>query len=141
VIYVHLTKVGRVAQLRYFNPIGAHKSSLIGEDPKRISNNLLPYISQVAVGKLEKLKIHGGDCPTPDETGIRDYIHVVDLAQGHVKALERLQQLADDIATFWADPAKTKIQLGWKTQLEIKDMVADTWHWNWQNKNPNGYDS
>ena len=81
-----------VAQLRYFNPIGAHKSGLIGEDPKGIPNNLLPYISQVAVGALDKLKVFGGDYPTPDGTGIRDYIHVVDLAKGHVKALEKIQQ-------------------------------------------------
>jgi UDP-glucose 4-epimerase len=165
-----------IAQLRYFNPIGAHKSGLIGEDPKGIPNNLLPYISQVAVGKLETLKVYGGDYPTPDGTGIRDYIHVVDLAHGHVKALDKIQQLkgehiwnlgtgrghsvlevikafeeasnqpikysvearrAGDIAAFWADPAKTKSQLGWETQLELKDMVADTWHW--QSNNPNGY--
>lgn len=76
--------------LRYFNPIGAHPSGLIGEDPHGIPNNLLPFISQVAVGKLDKLTVFGNDYPAPDGTGIRDYIHVVDLAIGHVKALEKL---------------------------------------------------
>jgi UDP-glucose 4-epimerase len=74
--------------LRYFNPIGAHESGLIGEDPNGTPNNLLPYVSQVAVGKLEKLSIFGNDYPTPDGTGVRDYIHVVDLAKGHVAALK-----------------------------------------------------
>jgi len=72
-----------IALLRYFNPVGAHKSGLIGEDPNEIPNNLIPYISQVAVGKLEKLSVFGGDYDTPDGTGVRDYIHVVDLAKGH----------------------------------------------------------
>lgn len=77
-----------VILLRYFNPIGAHKSGLIGEDPKGIPNNLLPYVAQVAVGKLEKVHVYGNDYPTVDGTGVRDYIHVVDLALGHVKAIE-----------------------------------------------------
>jgi UDP-glucose 4-epimerase len=77
-----------IALLRYFNPIGAHKSGLIGEDPKGIPNNLMPYISQVAVGKLDKLHVFGDDYNTVDGTGVRDYIHVVDLAQGHVKAVD-----------------------------------------------------
>ena len=77
-----------IALLRYFNPIGAHKSGLIGEDPKGIPNNLMPYISQVAVGKLEKLHVFGDDYKTVDGTGVRDYIHVVDLANGHVKAID-----------------------------------------------------
>jgi len=79
-----------VALLRYFNPIGAHESGLIGEDPNGIPNNLVPYIAQVAVGKLEKLHVFGDDYPTPDGTGVRDYIHVVDLARGHVAALKKL---------------------------------------------------
>ena len=79
-----------VALLRYFNPIGAHESGLIGEDPNGIPNNLVPYIAQVAVGKLEKLHVFGDDYPTPDGTGVRDFIHVVDLAQGHVAALRKL---------------------------------------------------
>ncbi len=78
-----------VVLLRYFNPIGAHASGMIGEDPKGIPNNLLPYVSQVAVGRLEKLGVFGNDYPTPDGTGVRDYIHVVDLAKGHVKALQK----------------------------------------------------
>ena len=80
-----------VALLRYFNPIGAHESGLIGEDPKGIPNNLVPYIAQVAVGKRECLHVFGDDYPTPDGTGVRDYIHVVDLAVGHVRALEKMQ--------------------------------------------------
>ena len=81
-----------VALLRYFNPIGAHESGLIGEDPRGIPNNLVPYIAQVAVGKLEKLHVYGNDYPTHDGTGVRDYIHVVDLARGHVAALKKLAQ-------------------------------------------------
>lgn len=80
-----------VALLRYFNPIGAHESGLIGEDPNGIPNNLVPYIAQVAVGKLEKLHVYGNDYTTPDGTGVRDYIHVVDLAKGHVAALQKLE--------------------------------------------------
>jgi UDP-glucose 4-epimerase len=79
-----------VALLRYFNPVGAHSSGRIGEDPGGIPNNLLPYISQVAVGKLEQLSVFGNDYPTRDGTGVRDYIHVMDLAEGHVKALDKL---------------------------------------------------
>ena len=78
--------------LRYFNPIGAHKSGLIGEDPKGIPNNLTPYITQVAVGKLKEVGVFGNDYDTPDGTGVRDYIHVVDLAIGHVKALKKLEE-------------------------------------------------
>jgi UDP-glucose 4-epimerase len=77
----------RVALLRYFNPVGAHSSGLIGEDPSDIPNNLMPYIAQVAVGKLKELPVYGSDYPTPDGTGVRDYIHVVDLARGHLAAL------------------------------------------------------
>lgn len=80
-----------VVLLRYFNPIGAHKSGLIGEDPAGIPNNLLPYVAQVAVGRLEKLNVFGADYPTRDGTGVRDYIHVVDLAKGHLKAIEKLR--------------------------------------------------
>ncbi len=79
-----------VILLRYFNPIGAHKSGLIGEDPKGIPNNLLPYVAQVAIGKLPKINVFGNDYDTPDGTGVRDYIHVVDLAKGHVKAIQKL---------------------------------------------------
>jgi UDP-glucose 4-epimerase len=82
-----------IACLRYFNPIGAHESGLIGENPNGIPNNLLPYVSQVAVGRLAQLQVFGDDYQTPDGTGVRDYIHVVDLAQGHVKALEALSDI------------------------------------------------
>ncbi|MCM1082069.1 MAG: UDP-glucose 4-epimerase GalE [Clostridium sp.] len=81
-----------VILLRYFNPIGAHKSGMIGEDPKGIPNNLLPYVAQVAIGKLEQVGVFGNDYDTPDGTGVRDYIHVVDLARGHVKAIDKLKE-------------------------------------------------
>lgn len=81
-----------IALLRYFNPIGAHPSGLIGEDPNGIPNNLVPYITQVAVGKLERLNVFGNDYPTRDGTGVRDYIHVVDLAKGHLAALKKLSE-------------------------------------------------
>lgn len=82
----------RIGILRYFNPVGAHESGLIGEDPQGIPNNLMPFVAQVAVGRREQLKVWGNDYPTPDGTGVRDYIHVVDLALGHLKALERLNE-------------------------------------------------
>ncbi|RYZ87939.1 MAG: UDP-glucose 4-epimerase GalE, partial [Proteobacteria bacterium] len=80
-----------VVMLRYFNPVGAHPSGLIGESPRSVPNNLVPYIAQVAAGKLDELRIYGGDYPTPDGTGVRDYIHIVDLALGHLKALQILE--------------------------------------------------
>ena len=83
-----------VALLRYFNPVGAHESGLIGEDPRGIPNNLMPYVAQVAGGRRPHLNVFGGDYPTPDGTGVRDYIHVVDLARGHVAALSKFQQLS-----------------------------------------------
>jgi len=83
-----------VILLRYFNPIGAHKSGTIGENPNGIPNNLMPYITQVAVGKLAQLSVYGDDYDTPDGTGVRDYIHVVDLALGHVKALKKIREKA-----------------------------------------------
>ncbi len=83
-----------IALLRYFNPIGAHESGLIGEDPNDIPNNLMPYVAQVAAGKLDILSVFGNDYPTPDGTGVRDYIHVVDLARGHLKAVERVKNYA-----------------------------------------------
>jgi len=82
----------RVALLRYFNPVGAHRSGLIGEDPNGAPNNLMPYIAQVAVGKLKELRVFGSNYPTPDGTGVRDYIHVVDLARGHLTALDALRE-------------------------------------------------
>ncbi|MGN0363507.1 MAG: UDP-glucose 4-epimerase GalE [Bilifractor sp.] len=89
----------KIMLLRYFNPIGAHESGLIGEDPKGIPNNLLPYVAQVASGKLEKVHVFGNDYDTPDGTGVRDYIHVVDLAKGHVKAIEGFRKL-DGVQIF-----------------------------------------
>ena len=82
----------RIGILRYFNPVGAHESGLIGEDPRGIPNNLMPFVSQVAVGRRDHLNIFGGDYPTPDGTGVRDYIHVVDLAKGHLAALKALEK-------------------------------------------------
>jgi UDP-glucose 4-epimerase len=102
-----------IALLRYFNPIGAHKSGLIGEDPNDIPNNLIPYISQVAVGKLEKLSVFGGDYDTPDGTGVRDYIHVVDLAKGHVKALQALKDKSQILI----------VNLGTGNGYSVLDMV------------------
>jgi UDP-glucose 4-epimerase len=103
----------RIAILRYFNPVGAHESGLIGEDPNGIPNNLLPYVSQVAVGKLSELSVFGHDYPTPDGTGVRDYIHVVDLADGHLKALEAMETLTG--AHFW--------NLGTGQGYSVLDMV------------------
>jgi UDP-glucose 4-epimerase len=102
-----------IALLRYFNPVGAHKSGLIGEDPNDTPNNLIPYISQVAVGKLEKLSVFGGDYDTPDGTGVRDYIHVVDLAKGHVKALQALEY----------KPQVLTVNLGTGNGYSVLDMV------------------
>ena len=89
-----------VILLRYFNPVGAHKSGLIGEDPAGIPNNLTPYITQVAVGKLKEVGVFGNDYDTPDGTGVRDYIHVVDLAIGHVKAVDKLAQSEPDVRSY-----------------------------------------
>ena len=167
-----------IALLRYFNPVGAHESGLIGEDPNGIPNNLMPFISQVAVGAREKLNVFGGDYDTVDGTGVRDYIHVVDLAKGHVKALEALQKQPGlltvnlgtgrgysvlemvkafekasgnkipyeivarrpgDVAQCYADPSFALETLGWKAELGIERMCADTWRW--QSMNPKGYKS
>lgn len=102
-----------IALLRYFNPVGAHKSGLIGEDPNDIPNNLMPYISQVAVGKLKELSVFGDDYPTQDGTGVRDYIHVVDLAVGHLKALEKLK----------TSPGLVVYNLGTGNGSSVLDMV------------------
>ena len=166
-----------VILLRYFNPIGAHKSGLIGEDPKGIPNNLMPYITQVAVGKLDKLGVFGDDYDTPDGTGVRDYIHVCDLAKGHVAAISKLKEKcglktynlgtgvgysvldiiknfekangvkipyeikarrAGDIDKCYADASLAKKELGWQAQYGIYDMCKDSF--NWQIKNPNGFE-
>jgi UDP-glucose 4-epimerase len=90
----------RIALLRYFNPVGAHPSGTMGEDPSDIPNNLMPYLAQVAVGRRERLGIFGGDYPTPDGTGVRDYIHVEDLAAGHIAALHRLAATDESVSTW-----------------------------------------
>ncbi len=102
-----------IALLRYFNPVGAHKSGQIGEDPSDIPNNLMPYISQVAVGVLPELAVFGNDYNTPDGTGVRDYIHVVDLALGHLKALDKLQ----------SNPGVVTYNLGTGNGYSVLDMV------------------
>ena len=165
-----------ICLLRYFNPIGAHESGRIGEDPRGIPNNLMPYITQVAVGRRPELSVFGDDYDTPDGTGVRDYIHVVDLARGHVAAVDYVcanqgcevfnlgtgtgysvldmvktfsrvngvevaYRITDrrpgDIATCYADPAKSAEKLGWKAEKTLDDMCRDAW--NWQKNNPQGY--
>ena len=103
----------RISILRYFNPVGAHASGLIGEDPQGIPNNLLPFVAQVAVGQRDHLNVWGNDYDTPDGTGVRDYIHVVDLAVGHLKALQRLEQHSECLA----------INLGTGVGYSVLDMV------------------
>ncbi|MCB5197522.1 UDP-glucose 4-epimerase GalE [Deefgea salmonis] len=102
-----------IALLRYFNPVGAHESGLIGEDPQGIPNNLMPFVAQVAVGKRAQLSVFGGDYATPDGTGVRDYIHVVDLAIGHVKALQKLE----------TQPGNITVSLGTGVGYSVLDMV------------------
>jgi UDP-glucose 4-epimerase len=165
-----------VVLLRYFNPIGAHASGQIGEDPRGIPNNLMPYITQVAIGRREKLSVYGNDYDTHDGTGVRDYIHVVDLAKGHVAAvkysvanlgcdvfnlgtgtgysvldmvkafneangLDLPYKIVDrrpgDLATCYADPAKSAEKLGWKAEKTLVDMCRDSWRW--QSNNPMGF--
>ncbi len=165
-----------IVLLRYFNPIGAHKSGLIGEDPNGIPNNLMPYITQVGIGKLKQLNVFGGDYPTKDGTGVRDYIHVVDLASGHVCAIKKIEKdvglyiynlgtgngysvldmvkafekasgvnipykivarRSGDIAECYADSSKAKKEIGFKCKYGLDEMCRDSW--NWQQKNPNGY--
>ncbi len=145
-----------VVLLRYFNPIGAHESGLIGEDPNGIPNNLLPYIAQVAVGKLQCLSVYGNDYDTPDGTGVRDYIHVVEavnLGTGKgtsvlevVAAFEKASGVkinykiaprrAGDIATCYANTDKAKALFGWEAKADINKMCADSW--NFTKNNPNG---
>ena len=152
-----------VILLRYFNPIGAHESGLMGEDPKGIPNNLVPYIAQVAVGKRECLGVFGDDYDTPDGTGVRDYIHVVDndgihvynLGTGNgysvlevVKAYEKAcghpikyeikPRRAGDVAQLYSNPDKAKEELGWVAKRGIDEMCEDSFRW--QSNNPNGYE-
>lgn len=164
--------------LRYFNPIGAHPTGLIGEDPNGIPNNLAPYITQVMIGKREFLSVYGNDYDTPDGTGVRDYIHVCDLAKGHVLAVNKLnekpglviynlgtgvgysvmdvvkafekaygkpipykvvERRTGDIAVTYTKADKAYKELGFKAEFGIEEMARD--QWNWQKKNPNGYNS
>ncbi|MGP5341434.1 UDP-glucose 4-epimerase GalE [Glutamicibacter arilaitensis] len=165
-----------IANLRYFNPVGAHESGLIGEDPQGIPNNLMPYVAQVAIGKREQVNVFGADYATSDGTGVRDYIHVLDLAAGHLTALEYLsiqrgvnawnlgtghgtsvlevieafsrvsgQEVAyqvverrpGDVAECYANPEKAMLDLGWKAERGLEQMVEDMWRW--QVKNPDGF--
>ena len=103
-----------IAILRYFNPVGAHESGLIGEEPQGIPNNLMPYIVRVASGELQQLSVYGNDYDTPDGTGVRDYIHVVDLAKGHIKALEKLEKEGTGIYIY---------NLGTGTGYSVLEMV------------------
>lgn len=167
----------KIIILRYFNPIGAHFSGLIGEDPKGIPNNLLPYVSKVATGEYKAVNVFGNDYKTKDGTGIRDYIHIMDLAKGHLAAVEKIDNIdklkiynlstgngysvldiiktfekvsgktipykiserrKGDIAACYASSQKANKELNWKCQYNLEDMCRDTW--NWQNKNPNGYE-
>ena len=164
--------------LRYFNPVGAHESGRIGEDPRGIPNNLMPYVAQVAIGRRERLAIYGDDYDTPDGTGVRDYIHVVDLALGHVAALHRLLEQPGsftvnlgtgrghsvlevvaayaqasgrdvpfviaprrpgDVASVYADPTRAQALLGWRAELDLARMCADSWRW--QSLNPQGFEA
>ncbi len=104
----------RIARLRYFNPVGAHESGLIGEDPSGRPNNLMPFVAQVAAGRIEQLQVFGGDYPTPDGTGVRDYIHVMDLAEGHAAALECLDR----------EPGLLTLNLGTGRGVSVLEMVA-----------------
>lgn len=108
----------KIALLRYFNPIGAHESGLIGEDPNGIPNNLMPYVAQVAIGKLSQLSVYGDDYPTKDGTGVRDYIHVVDLAKGHLKALAALDK------EFYQTGACKAFNLGTGNGYSVLEMVT-----------------
>ena len=164
--------------LRYFNPVGAHESGRIGEDPRGTPNNLMPYVAQVAVGRRPFLQVFGDDYNTPDGTGVRDYIHVSDLAKGHVAALRQLLDAPSsftvnlgtgrgcsvlevlrayaaasgrelpfqvmprrpgDVAACYADPSLAHQLLGWRAQLDLQRMCADSWRW--QSMNPQGFEA
>ena len=174
----HADNSWSIVLLRYFNPIGAHESGRIGEDPRGTPNNLMPYITQVAVGRREFLSVFGNDYDTPDGTGVRDYIHVVDLARGHVAAVKYaaahdgcevfnlgtgtgysvldmvhtfqevnevavpykiVERRPGDIATCYADPAKSREVLGWRAEKSLQDMCRDSWRW--QKENPKGFEA
>lgn len=165
----------KTISLRYFNPIGAHPSGLIGELPIGVPNNLVPFITQTAIGKREKLVVFGSDYNTPDGSCLRDFIHIVDLAVAHVRALQKIEEAPNrhesinlgsgipisvlelvktfievtgvslnysigprrpgDIEKVYADPAKSRSLLNWKTKLSIKDALRDAWNWEQKLKN------
>jgi UDP-glucose 4-epimerase len=124
----------RIATLLYFNPVGAHESGEIGEHPQGAPNNLMPYITQTATGQRPQLTIHGNDYATPDGTGVRDYIHVLDIADGHVAALRR----PGDVAQCYADASLAKQLLGWQATRTLDDMCRDAWRW--QSQYPRGFE-
>ncbi|EIX8809637.1 GDP-mannose 4,6-dehydratase, partial [Escherichia coli] len=162
----------------YFNPIGAHESGNIGEHPNGVPNNLFPYLMKVAIGEYPYLNVYGNDYSTYDGSGIRDYIHVVDLAEAHAKALSKnlvvdglkiynlgtgkgysvfevietfekitgikipyrvMPRRDGDVAECWSNSLKANEELEWKATKDLSDMVIDAW--NWQLKNPHGYDN
>lgn len=164
--------------LRYFNPVGAHESGIIGEDPLGVPYNIMPYVAQVAVGRLPEVHVFGNDFDTRDGTGVRDYVHVVDLAKGHLAAMKKINEKSEeqpkiynlgtgtgisvleiirafeentgqkipykitgrregDVDTMIADPSKAGRELGWKTERGLREMCLTLW--NFQSKNPYGY--
>jgi UDP-glucose 4-epimerase len=143
--------------LRYFNPVGAHASGELGEDPRGIPNNLMPFLMQVAVGRRPRLSVFGADYPTRDGTCVRDYIHVVDLAEGHLAALDALDaegpgwhayvgrplpyeivaRRPGDVVEVYADPSRARRVLGWTATRTVQDMCRD--HWRWQSSHPWGF--
>ena len=177
-LYNSDNKVWKICSLRYFNPVGAHPSGLIGEDPIGIPNNLFPFLTQVAIGRQKLLKVFGDDWNTKDGSGIRDYVHIMDLAEGHLASLDFLnangsclefinlgsgngysvfqiirqfelstgchipysiQKRRDgDVSVCCADISKAKKLLAWTPKRSLEQICSDGW--NWQNKNPNGYD-
>ncbi|WP_396190693.1 GDP-mannose 4,6-dehydratase, partial [Flavobacterium sp.] len=167
-----------IVSLRYFNPVGAHDSGLIGEDPNGTPNNLIPYIAKVALGEIPYLNVFGDDYETKDGTGERDYIHVVDLAEGHSTALNFLKKnqgyhvfnlgsgqaisvlnvlrcfsknsginvpyqftsrRLGDLPTYYADPKKAKIKLGWKTVKTLDEICFSAWRWHHLGKKLTGF--
>ncbi len=176
-LYKSNMKSWKVCSLRYFNPVGAHSSGLLGEDPIGIPNNLFPYITQVAIGRRNHLNIFGDDWATTDGSGVRDYIHIMDLSEGHLDAIDYLNSKEScfefinlgsgigysvfqivsqfelstgldipflvkdrrdgDVAKCYADISKAKKLLGWKPKRSLEQICLDGW--NWQKKNPNGY--
>ena len=176
-LYKSNVNLWKICSLRYFNPVGAHPSGLIGEDPRGIPNNLFPFITQVAIGRQKILSIYGDDWETKDGSGIRDYIHIIDLAEGHLASIDYLNTSESclefinlgsgkgysvfqiirqfelstgcripfsiesrrdgDVAVSYADISKAKRLLSWTPKRSLEQICLDGW--NWQMKNPNGY--